>query len=266
MKELLMKRAKTILLSGAIVLSSIGTYHVLDTEAITAPKYSILIEKGGGVEFYSDVSRESAQEVVRYLEETDRKNKAAILSIYSYGGSASDMSSILVAMEKRKNKTVTIVQEIAYSAGALMFMQGDERYIDRFARIGLHGGRLGDATGNEMSVRQQYYTLLSDEFKDTLATGKPADTLTAEEKFLHIKLLSEVAMNGYPATVETKKARHDLIIAGNELVAKRIAEKIGWSIEKTKKVLFDDFRTDVILSGQQLIDMGLAKDLRELKQ
>jgi len=145
-----------------------------------------------------------SETVVKDLEQlkTNKKIKAIILDINSYGGSPTASEEIAKALKTIEKPTVALIKDGAFSAAYLTATAANKIYASRFSEVGDIAVTMSylDYSAKNKKEGIIYQQLSSAKFKDT---GNPDKELTEEERQLlmeniekmHKIFVEEVAQN-----------------------------------------------------------------------
>lgn len=192
------------------------------------------------------------------------------IEIDSPGGNSSAtllMEQTIDDMKAGGTKVTTKVNSLAASAGAILFMQGDERIMAKTAILLFHGGHYGgygltqatlgkakafiDAgkldryilTGKIESVEDIYALSTINTFVQDPGTGLAGVKHTINSAYNSLKLLNDEIID--QVTVSLNK------------MGKRV-----WTNGEVQKELFADFEDDVIITADKALELGIATEVK----
>lgn len=99
-----------------------------------------LLNEQRTIYLHSEIDTKTMLEVIKkihFLEKKDKK-KPIKLNISSYGGSVYDMFALIDAIENSSCQIHTIATGKVMSAGAIIFVCGDKRFITKNTRVMFH--------------------------------------------------------------------------------------------------------------------------------
>lgn len=195
-------------------------------------------------------------------------NERILITVDSPGGSGKTMSQIKNLIEKSPIPVDTYVPSEAASAGAITFILGEHKYVEPNARILFHGGHYGSYALTEVTLKNALFQLESGRIESVLRSmllkqGIPADLTLDEIKAIEIcqLLAQDSGINGLHQTLSTM---YKFLVVSNAEMVQTVSDHLSkvdskYTYTHVKTVFFADFKEDVVFSGQDLIDMGLAE-------
>lgn len=252
------------------------------------------VSKGNGniINFDKQFDNASVDPSLKMLEKMNNfkgKNERILIKITSPGGAVFEGKKLKVAMNAGLS-TDTYISAFGASMAADIWAQGKRRYIEPDALVLFHGAYRGDYSSSQPVLTKKLTILESQEFAQILDTiqketqtpkedvnpmlGAPPEpgpnptlaSVSIKDKALYEELLREVIATGYDATLMTLKSEVDVTSVINSSMLNSMTTIVEQSngkltLESLRKLLFDDFSRDVVLTGQQLFDMGVATHL-----
>lgn len=249
------------------VIAGVAGIAFLGTTFFTQVNNNILTINGG---FEPGISRAILAKIEIFnLIQLD--GERALLTITSPGGLGSEMRLIINALDESGVQIDTYVPVEAASAGATTFLAGKERYVKPDATLLFHGAHFGSYLLTQPNLERCLYQLDNGRLMSLIVSmmdKKPIENITIEErKALEIAsvLVREVGLSGLRQQL---KSLVDNINRANEGQLTVVTEHLSridskYTKDYVKKVFFKDFKEDVIFTGKQLIEMGIAKDIKD---
>jgi hypothetical protein len=178
-----------------------------------------------------------------------------LLELSSPGGEVFSGKDLQATM-KSSLPIDTYVTSLAASMGADTFMLGERRYVDEDAMVVFHGGHSGDTLTTEPVLERLVKHLENPESTDDNSDIAPAISM----------IDAKVAQQGSYITLHDVRSTLDMLKAINHGMVTRIAELLHktdstWTKERVQTELFGDFKRDMIFTGKQLVEMGVATNL-----
>lgn len=196
-------------------------------------------------------------------------NERILLTIKTHGGSSESMKSIAKMIKASEVPVDTYVSEYASSAGAIAFILGDKRYVDKDAQIMFHGAHLGTYALTEVTLQRAADLLETGELEQLLFLRKTSalvdidmKTYMALEVAVHFE--QETGLSGLKQTILSTLQS---MKASNKMQVQTVTDQLQkidsrYTYDVVKEEFFANFEKDVYFSGQQLIDMGIAKEFK----
>lgn len=189
--------------------------------------------------------------------------------VNSHGGEAYsmlEMSNLINEMKANGTKVTTKITTAAASAGAIIFMEGDERIISKRAIILFHGAHFGNYTFTEPNLKRALDFIESGKLDLLIAGGNVTniDDVYALDTIQAIMNSSGTSISGIKHTIKTL---HESLSITNAQMVKLVTKKYNaihnttYSEADIRKVLFADFKEDIILTGEQAFEYGIATKL-----
>ena len=233
-------------------------------------------EKGNVINFSAQFDDSTTGTAIGSLKDASKhigRGERALIKITSPGGSVFAGKGLQRQMESGL-PVDTYVPVTAVSMGAITFMQGERRYVEPDAIILFHGARLGKSGSTQPILELKLKILESKEFREALqmdlrSGGRGSEivnTIPIEHLAYADKLAAAVLKKGYEVVREDLKSDLDSLSAINASLLGVFQKAIDSSngkltVEKVKHDIFRDFTEDVVLTGQQVYDLGLATNL-----
>lgn len=251
---------------------------------------------GNIIEFNTAFNAESTGEAKKIIKDFTRKadpDKRLLLKLMSPGGEVFSGKDMQAEVKGSKNID-TYVSSIAASMGADTFMLGERRYVDEDALVlfhGAHGGSFAMSQPvltklievvemvqiqSQKQVREPSTIALS-KTKESTALKMPSTTIY--DKHLNTvikgnveisdiepiarKVMEMVQQNGFTVVLHDLRSIRDMLAGVNETMVSRISAKLvktdpTYTPDKVRKDLFSNFERDMVFTGRQLVDMGIA--------
>lgn len=251
---------------------------------------------GNIIEFNTVFNAESTGEAKKIITDFTRKadpDKRLLIKLMSPGGevfSGKDMQAVV----KGSNNIDTYVSSIAASMGADTFMLGSRRYVDEDALVLFHGAHGGNFmmsqpvltklieiveqvqknTGGEVNISQPSKPKTSTKDKTTdkiktsaydkaLTTVIKKDIALTDVQPLAQRVMQMVEQQGFAVVLHDLRSIRDMLKGVNETMVGRISAKLTptkpeYTPDKVRKDLFNNFEQDMVFTGKQLVDMGIA--------
>lgn len=191
---------------------------------------------------YGGFINEYIKPLVKQVELTGHQK--TLLTITSYGGIIAEELQLLSAMERNGNID-TYVPSYAYSAGAMAFLYGEERYAPAHASFLFHGTSFGEGM-SAPELRRMVISLNED--LEALRLEEGVDYKTIHEAEANIKYW-ESSISSLDASNAVMLDKFDAIIAESQGKLTR---------EIIKEKLFGNFDRDIYVSGLMLYEMGIV--------
>jgi hypothetical protein len=157
------------------------------------------------------------------------KDKSTLIDISSPGGHIMAEAYLMQAI-RIHGETDTLVTYMAASAAAQTFLAGVNRYVEPTAAILFHGAANG------------HYGTVGDVKKRILISDSLEEIKILESVLTLLNVFNEASL----------KIWEPLIAASNGKLTKEIVIK----------TIYNNYEKDVFVSGQQLIDLGIAQDAK----
>jgi hypothetical protein len=198
-------------------------------------------------------------------------NERVLLTIDSPGGSGSTMRKIVEEISNSQIPIDTYVPDNAASAGAIMFILGDKRYVNKTSIITFHSAHYGSYALTENTLKI-VIDLLDQGILEDLVFKLQSKTLTASDVDIKVykalEIVSAIIQQcGLVGLNQTIRSMYETLVIANELQLNTVYSslvKTNPSITKAevKEKIFGNFNVDMIFTGQQLIDMGIAQEFK----
>jgi len=234
---------------------------------VALPKLESSVVPGEGniIEFNQDFngnSTKEATELVKKFNESKGKDERILIRLLSPGG------EVMSGRDFQRHLTAglpvdTYVGVMAASMGADTFMLGERRYVDPDSIILFHGAAQGSIVTTEPVLKRLI------EHVEQSAILEPSAQLmddTTDIQPLIMMIDKMVQENGSYAVLHELRSTYDVLCIINRTMSEKIAAKLqktdpSWTNERVVKELFGDFKRDMVFTGQQLFDMGVATHL-----
>lgn len=233
-------------------------------------------EKGNVINFSAQFDYSTTDTAIGSLKDASKhigSGERALIKITSPGGSVTAGKGLKRQM-KSGLPVDTYVPVMAASMGADVFMQGERRYVEPDAIILFHGAHQGTYGSSQTILELKLNILESKEFKEALqmelrSGGRESvilNTIPIEHLAYAGQLADAVLKEGYEVVRMKLKSSLDIISAINTSLLVVFQKAIDSSngkltMEKVRHDIFRDFTEDVVLTGQQVYDLGLATNL-----
>ncbi len=233
------------------------------------------------INFSAQFSQDTVDSTINKIKsDTDNgtNNERVLLKLTSPGGEVFSGKKLRTEMTKKGMHVDTYVPAFAASMGADIFMQGERRYVEPDAIVLFHGAHAGTYAVSQPILQIKLDILQSQEFIDALnapsyMSQDPSNPMQMYRSKLDAKhaaymseLLQAVNSRGYEVVLMELQSIFDIIstinetmLLGFERAIKQSNGKLTMDILREK--VFRNFTQDVVLTGQQLYDLGLATDL-----
>lgn len=199
------------------------------------------------------------------------KDERVLINVESPGGSGQVMRKLITAIAESKVPVDTYVKDNAASAGALLFILGDHRYVNPNAVITFHGGHFGTYALTEATLKRAIDLLANGELERLMFlknTGQLRASDVDIDTYKAVEVATAVAEScGLSGLLQTLDSMYTTLKISNELQVStvyKVMVKSDPSITKeyVKSTIFKDFKLDATFTGQQLIDMGIAEEFK----
>lgn len=201
-------------------------------------------------------------------------NERLLITIDSPGGSGKTMKHIIKSIKASEVPVDTYVPDFAASAGAITFIMGEHRYVDKGAQILFHGAHLGTYALTEPTIQRAADLLESGELERLMflkSTGQLKTSDVDIETFKAVEVASAfLEGSGLSGLQQVLLSTLEGIKAANKVQVQTVTDQLQkvdtrYTYEVVKKEFFGDFKVDVYFTGQQLIDMGIAEEYKHEK-
>ena len=199
------------------------------------------------------------------------ENERILIKIDSPGGSGKVMRQLVTLLESSEVPIDTYIDDNAASAGAILFMLGDNRYINPKATVTFHSAHFGSYALTEPTLKRAV-DLIDEGKLENLMFLKQTGQLKASDVDLETYKAVEVASavvesSGLSGLVQTLDSMYVTLKIANELQLETVYKamnKLDSTVTRgyVKRTMFADFKLDVTFTGKQLIDMGLAQEFK----
>lgn len=200
---------------------------------------------------------------------TDKER--VLLTIDSPGGSVATIRKIIGEINNSQIPIDTYVPDNAASAGAIMFILGEKRYVNKTSVITFHSAHDGSYALTENTLKIAI-DLLDQGVLEDLVFKLQSKTLVASDVDIKVHKALEVVSAiiqqcGLVGLNQTLRSRYETLVIANDLQLDTVYKslvKTNPSITKAevKEKIFGNFDVDMIFTGQQLIDMGIAEEYK----
>lgn len=134
----------------AIASQDEESYWRISQEQVTEPQYFLNINITGTIE---DLDHPDTRKLLNTLTNQDIMINWIQMHIASYGGSSSTLFALYNIIKSLKIPVVTIANSIVASAGTILFMLGEKRYVYPETIFLFHRGNYYQAEGNEFNLK-----------------------------------------------------------------------------------------------------------------
>lgn len=189
--------------------------------------------------FSGKVGQPSIDGVLDSLDEAEKvitPKETYTLVITSLGGLADAYSTLITRMSITKLYIITKVHTWAVSAGAVMFILGDERIASSNAKILFHYSRF--IMGKHAVTEPMLTNYLKGDRNIPLAAIKTLDKMGRKEVVVYRDIL--------------KKANEDLYVLVSTRLGKEVADKV---------LLLD---RDVVLTAYEALELGIVTKVKKV--
>ncbi|MBU4274768.1 signal peptide peptidase SppA [Patescibacteria group bacterium] len=209
----------------------------------------------GDIVTYGDIDSKgeylaSSNKIVGYLNEADenKKIKAIILDIDSFGGSPVAAEEIANTLKKIKKPTIAVIRGVGDSAAYMIATGAQKIYASRFSEVGSIGITMSylDYSQQNTSEGVVYQEISSGEFKDM---GNPYKELTQEEKELFLNFVQDlkdifvemVSVNRNLDILKVREMADGSIMTAKDAKTRGLIDEIG-GLEEVKDVLGSELK------------------------
>lgn len=249
---------------------------------------SMTVDSPEVVEINKEINENTGKEIIENINKVKGDN--IILDLNTPGGDVEVGSKIEKALEGKK--ITSIVRHFSASLGAHLLMLGDNRVVDKDASVLFHGahqgniyftqygfGRMLEILENNSELSNLLSNSASAKNFDKTAVEKSIESLlevdavvssptkerlivdAAYDEELKVVLKLIIMKFGLPTTHAAISNSYRIIRNVNHKMTRLMVEKlqsnnITMTDEEVERVFFNNFRSDVILSGEELLKMG----------
>lgn len=250
--------------------------------------------RGQIIEFKTQFDQSSTEKTVKLVEKFNRNGSGRILiKLQSPGGEVFSGRLLQSKLKEPGLPIDTYVGGMAASMAADTFMIGDRRYVDEDAMILFHGAHGGsyvlseEVLGKVLSILKAEHDVpapIPAPQEDTASSVPvivrgaiqkprpkhiPNPNASPEERDLGgvMDAVREmVAEVGYTVAIHDLTTQYEMLKMIDHTMAERISEKLikenpKWTVQRVESELFGNFKKDMIFTGKQLKEMGVATAL-----
>lgn len=216
-----------------------------------------VINMHGDIVTYGDMDSEgnylaSSNKIVPYLNEANenKKIKAIILDIDSFGGSPVAAEEIANALKRVKKPTIALIRGVGDSAAYMIATGAQKIYASRFSEVGNIGITMSYLDYSQQSASEGiiYQEISSGEFKDM---GNPYKELTQEEKELFLSFVQDlndifiemVSTNRNLDILKVREMADGSIMTAEDAKTRGLIDEIG-DLEDVKDFLESELKID----------------------
>lgn len=224
------------------------------------PPETVHMETPNYMVFRTDFNGDSVSQAIKHLEAANKtvtSGERVLITLDSPGGSVFDGMTLFEEMAHSKVPVDVYVPAFAASMGANLLMRADKRYVAPEATVLFHGAHAGSYQVSEVVLKDKLDILESDTFKEYLRTGTLDPSIKGAVVAEYAKLYQAVMDSSYSGVYIELKSVHSILKSINDSMVNYIAGRIGKSFEETRRVLFNDMKSDMVFTGKQLLEMGI---------
>lgn len=255
---------------------------------------------GNIINFDQQFDSASVSPSLKMLENMNKsrgEHERILIKITSPGGAVFEGKKLRIAM-KTGVPVDTYIGAFGASMAADTWAQGVRRYVEPDALVMFHGAHGGTYDSSQTILAKKLNILTSPEFLKFMedsknenvptnlggygphssrysgsttnelpkSTPRAIDTVGSKDLALYKDLKADVGIKGYDVVLMELRSSLDIISGINNTMVESMNNIIEssegkFTVEILKKILFDDFSRDVVLTGKQLFDMGIATHL-----
>lgn len=253
---------KAIFIAGivfTIIIFWIESYNYFFSKETKTPeecrdKNVAVIAIHGSIVTYEDPNNKedavSSDKILNYIDEANenKKIKAIIIDIDSFGGSPVAAEEIANAFKNIKKPTIAVIRGAGDSAAYMIATGAQKIYASRFSEVGNIGLTMSylDYSKKNISEGVIYQELSSGKFKDI---GNPNKELTPEEKELLISYVNKlkeifvemVSANRNLDILKVREMADGSIMTAEEAKTRGLIDEIG-GLEEVKDFLENELK------------------------
>lgn len=210
--------------------------------------------------FKTDFNGDSVSQAIKHIQTANKKvveGERILITLDSPGGSVFDGMTLFEEITHSEVPVDVYVPAFAASMGANLLMRADKKYVAPGATVLFHGAHGGSYQVSENVLKDKLDILESDTFKEYLRTGNLNPSVTGVEAVHYEKLYQSVMDSSYSGVYIEMKSMYTVLKSINDNMVEYIAGRIGKSFEETRRVLFNDMKSDMVFTGKQLLEMGI---------